>query len=83
MVATRDVAKLYNSETKIINQVIKKNINRFPEEFCFKIIEKYYDLRSKISTSKIENCEFLEVFCHSLIDNINMILKVNYRTLIG
>lgn len=25
-----DVAKLYNSETKIINQVVKRNINRFP-----------------------------------------------------
>ena len=25
-----DVAKLYNSETKIINKVVKRNINRFP-----------------------------------------------------
>ena len=25
-----DVAKLYNSETKIINQVVKRNVNRFP-----------------------------------------------------
>lgn len=30
-----DVARLYNSETKIINQVVKRNINRFPENFCF------------------------------------------------
>ena len=32
-----DVAKLYNVETKALNQVIKRNINRFPEEFCFQI----------------------------------------------
>ena len=32
-----DVARLYNVETKVLNQVIKRNINRFPEEFCFQI----------------------------------------------
>ena len=32
-----DVAKIYNSETKIVNQTIKRNINRFPEEFCFQL----------------------------------------------
>ena len=32
-----DVARLYNVGTKVLNQVIKRNINRFPEEFCFQI----------------------------------------------
>ena len=32
-----DVAKLYNSETKVINQVVKRNINRFPDDFCFQL----------------------------------------------
>jgi len=32
-----DVAKLYNTETKIINQVVKRNLNRFPLEFCFQL----------------------------------------------
>lgn len=30
-----DVAKLYQVETKVLNQTIKRNINRFPEKFCF------------------------------------------------
>ena len=30
-----DVAKLYQVETKRINEVIKRNINRFPQSFCF------------------------------------------------
>lgn len=34
MLAT-DVAKIYNSEVRIINQVVKRNINRFPLDFCF------------------------------------------------
>lgn len=34
-----DVAKLYDSETKIINQVVKRNINRFPDDFCFQLTD--------------------------------------------
>ena len=32
-----DVAKLYHVEAKAINQTIKRNINRFPESFCFQL----------------------------------------------
>ena len=32
-----DVAKLYQVETKVLNQTIKRNINRFPESFCFQL----------------------------------------------
>ena len=43
-----DVAMLYNCETRIINQTVKRNINRFPEKFCFKLTEKEFtDLRSQ------------------------------------
>ena len=50
-----DVAILYNSETKIINQVVKRNINRFPESFCFQLTElEWLNLRSQIVTSSEE-----------------------------
>ena len=32
-----DLAMLYQTETRVINQKVKRNINRFPEEFCFKL----------------------------------------------
>lgn len=38
-----DVAKLYNTETRIINQVVRRNINRFPEEFCFQLTDEEID----------------------------------------
>ena len=34
-----DVALLYQCETKYVNRVVKRNIERFPEEFCFQIKE--------------------------------------------
>ena len=53
-----DVARLYNVETKRINEIIKRNINRFPEEFCFQItieeLEKLFS-RSQIATLNKSN----------------------------
>lgn len=48
-----DVAKLYQVETKVLNHVIKRNINRFPKSFCFQLTkEEIYKLcsRSQIVT---------------------------------
>ena len=43
-----DVAKLYQVETKRINEVIKRNINRFPKEFCFQLtLNEIEELRSR------------------------------------
>ncbi|MCI9084747.1 MAG: ORF6N domain-containing protein, partial [Bacilli bacterium] len=48
-----DVALLYNVETKRINEAVKNNKERFPENFCFRLTEEeYFSLRSKISTLK-------------------------------
>ena len=46
-----DVAMLYHYETKKINQTVKRNAKRFPEEFCFQLTEEeYMVLRSQIVT---------------------------------
>ena len=34
-----DLAKLYNVETKRINEVVKNNIEKFPERYCFKLTD--------------------------------------------
>ena len=35
----RDIAELYGVETKRINEQVKRNQERFPESFCFKLTE--------------------------------------------
>lgn len=46
-----DVAMLYHYETKKINQAVKRNIDRFPEKFCFQLTEdEFSHLRSQIVT---------------------------------
>ncbi len=35
----RDLAALYNVETRVLNQAVKRNNTRFPDEFCFQLTE--------------------------------------------
>ena len=37
-----DVAMLYNYETKNINKAMKRNIDRFPKDFCFQLTNKEF-----------------------------------------
>ena len=47
-----DVAMLYHYETKKINQAVKRNIERFPEEFCFQLTEdELFNMQSQFVTA--------------------------------
>ncbi len=53
-----DVAILYQIETRILNQVIKRNIDRFPSTFCFQLTDEEIDrlsLRSQFATLNKSN----------------------------
>lgn len=46
-----DLATLYHVETRVLNQAVKRNKDRFPEQFCFQLTaEEYERLRSQIVT---------------------------------
>ena len=47
-----DLAELYDVETKRLNEQIKRNIARFPEDFMFQLSQKEFDnLKSQFATS--------------------------------
>ena len=51
----RDLAELYGLETKRLNEQVKRNIDRFPEDFMFQLNEDEFNfLRSQNATSKKE-----------------------------
>ena len=44
----RDLAKLYKTETRVLIQKLKRNIERFPEEFCFQLnLKEFLNWRSQ------------------------------------
>ena len=52
-----DLAALYQVETRVLKQAVRRNIERFPEDFMFEMTEQEYNsliisLRSQIVTSK-------------------------------
>ena len=48
-----DLAELYETETRILKQAVRRNINRFPEDFMFELTEEEWTtLRSQIVTLK-------------------------------
>jgi len=48
----RDLAELYEIELKVLNQAVKRNLERFPVDFMFRITQNEWDyLRSQIVTA--------------------------------
>jgi hypothetical protein len=48
-----DLAQLYEVETRVLNQSVKRNIKRFPKDFMFQLTKKEWNvLISQIVTSK-------------------------------
>ena len=47
-----DSAKLYGVETKRINEALKRNIDRFPEDFAFRLTkDEVVSLKSQFAAS--------------------------------
>ncbi len=46
-----DLAALYEVETKVLNQAVKRNIKRFPADFMFRLnSDEWFNVRSQIVT---------------------------------
>ena len=70
VILDKDIAFLYETETKVLNQAVNRNIKRFPLDFMFQLTKEEVDLlriqknqtneitpnlRSQIVTSSLES----------------------------
>ena len=61
VIIDKDLAELYGVETKVLNQAVKRNIERFPEDFMFQMDKlELENWKSQIVTSK--NCRNYSFF---------------------
>jgi phage regulator Rha-like protein len=52
----RDLAALYETETKALNLAVKRNLKRFPKDFMFQLTRQEFDnLKFQIETSETSN----------------------------
>jgi hypothetical protein len=57
-----DLASLYEVETKALNQAVKRNITRFPEDFMFRLTTKeWIYMRSQFVTASVQVTEIEHV----------------------
>ena len=57
----RDLAVLYNVETKVLNQAVKRNIRRFPSDFMFQIDDNE-------KKELVTHCDRFEKLKHSTVN---------------
>ena len=51
VILDRDLARLYGVETRVLNQAVQRNIERFPEDFMFRLTKEEAEFsRSQIVT---------------------------------
>lgn len=56
-----ELAKIYGYETKVFNQQVKRNMDKFPNDFCFRLKKEEFDiiLRSQFVTANLSMNRFL------------------------
>ena len=61
VILDRDLAILYNVETKVLNQAVKRNIDRFPSDFIFQ-------LNDKEKNELVTDCDRFKKLKHSTVN---------------
>lgn len=65
----RDIAEFYGVETRILNQAVKRNTNRFPEEFMFQMNDdEFENWKSQIVISNYSRSQIATLNKESLYD---------------
>ena len=72
-----DLAGLYGVETKVLKQQVKRNIDRFPEDFMFELTtEEFANLRSQFVTSSWGGVRYLPmVFTEQGVAMLSSVLR--------
>ena len=60
VILDHDLARLYGVSTKVLNQAVKRNLDRFPEDFMFQLTKAETEDWQTPQTFKVTNCDLKE-----------------------
>ena len=63
----RDLAQMYGVETKVLNQAVRRNLERFPEDFMFELTKDEYnalEIRSRSQIVTLNNYQICSAGIH-------------------
>ncbi len=72
----RDLAQLYGVETRVLNQAVRRNIERFPDDFMFSLTrEEIRNLSQIVISSKIKHAPNVFVFTEHSVAMLSSVLN--------
>jgi hypothetical protein len=72
----RDLAELYGVETRVLNQAVRRNLDRFPEDFMFALTrEEIMDLSQIVISSRIKHAPNVFVFAEQGVAMLSGVLN--------
>jgi hypothetical protein len=71
-----DLAKLYGVETKVMNQAVRRNLNRFPDDFMFQLDQDYTQKEDSIHMSSVK----MVLPCFLVFFQVNAPLKSIFQS---
>jgi hypothetical protein len=60
VILDHDLARLYGVATKVLNQAVKRNLDRFPEDFMFQLTKVEAEEWGSPEAFKVTNCDLEE-----------------------
>ena len=72
----RDLASLYGVETRILNQAVRRNIKRFPDDFMFELTrEEIMRISQSVTPSKIKYSKRVHAFTEQGVAMLSSVLN--------
>ena len=72
----KDLAELYGVETRVLNQAVRRNYERFPEDFMFSLTrQEIMNLSQNVISSKIKHAPNVFVFTEQGVAMLSTVLK--------
>lgn len=72
----RDLAQLYNVETRVLNQAVRRNRDRFPEDFMFSLTrDEIMNLSQTVTSSSIKHAPNVFVFTEHGVAMLSSVLN--------
>ena len=72
----RDLAELYQVETRVLNQAVSRNRERFPEDFMFALTrEEIMNLSQIVISSRIKHAPNVNVFTEQGVAMLSSVLR--------
>jgi hypothetical protein len=72
----RDLAELYGVETRVLNQGVRRNIQRFPEDFMFELTrDEIQSISQTVTSSKIKYSKRVHAFTEQGVAMLSSVLN--------